>query len=162
MEITVTLTSNPKQKPSSDHLGFGNLFSDHMFILDYTEGKGWHDARIVPYGPIPYEPSLMTFHYGQSIFEGLKAYRTKDDEIVLFRPDENMKRLNQSCDKLCIPRIDEDFAIEAMKKLVAIDKDWVPAAPGTSLYIRPFIIATDPFLGVRPSNTYHSSSLPGL
>jgi len=161
MEITVTLTSNPKQKPSSDHLGFGNLFSDHMFILDYTEGKGWHDARIVPYGPIPYEPSLMTFHYGQSIFEGLKAYRTKDDEIVLFRPDENMKRLNQSCDKLCIPRIDEDFAIEAMKKLVAIDKDWVPAAPGTSLYIRPFIIATDPFLGVRPSNTYQFIIITG-
>jgi branched-chain amino acid aminotransferase len=103
----------------------------------------------------------MTFHYGQSIFEGLKAYRTKDDEIVLFRPDENMKRLNQSCDKLCIPRIDEDFAIEAMKKLVAIDKDWVPAAPGTSLYIRPFIIATDPFLGVRPSNTYQFIIITG-
>jgi branched-chain amino acid aminotransferase len=161
MEITVTLTSNPKQKPASDHLGFGNIFSDHMFILDYTEGKGWHDARIVPYGPIPYEPSLMTFHYGQSIFEGLKAYRTGNDEIVLFRPDENMKRLNQSCDKLCIPRIDEAFAIEAMKKLVAIDRDWVPAAPGTSLYVRPFIIATDPFLGVRPSNTYQFIIITG-
>lgn len=162
MEIRVELTKTPKQKPSSsENLGFGNVFSDHMFILDYTEGIGWHDARIIPYGKIAYEPSIMVFHYGQTIFEGLKAYKTQDDHIVMFRPDQNMKRLNESCDRLCIPRIDEELAIEAMKKLVAIDKDWVPDAPGTSLYIRPFIYATDPYLGVRPSHTYHFIIMTG-
>ncbi|MCX7774372.1 MAG: branched-chain amino acid aminotransferase [Clostridia bacterium] len=161
MEIKVELTQNPKTKPASDHLGFGNVFSDHMFIMEYTEGKGWHDPRIIPYGTIAYEPSLMVFHYGQSIFEGLKAYKTDKGEVVLFRPDQNMKRLNESCDRLCIPRIDEDFAVEAIKKLVAIDRDWIPEAPDTSLYIRPFIIATDPFLGVRPSNTYQFMIITG-
>ena len=161
MEIRVELTKNPKAKPDPENLGFGNIFSDHMFIMDYTDGKGWHNPRIVPYGPIAYEPSIMVFHYGQSIFEGLKAYRISDEQVVLFRPDENMKRLNKSCDRLCIPRVDEEFAIEAMKKLISIDKDWVPNAPGTSLYIRPFIIATDPYLGVRPSNTYHFIIITG-
>ncbi|NLU52596.1 MAG: branched-chain amino acid aminotransferase [Clostridiaceae bacterium] len=161
MEIRVELTKNPKAKPDPENLGFGNIFSDHMFIMDYTDGKGWHNPRIVPYGPIAYEPSIMVFHYGQSIFEGLKAYRISDEQVVLFRPDENMKRLNKSCDRMCIPRVDEEFAIEAMKKLISIDKDWVPNAPGTSLYIRPFIIATDPYLGVRPSNTYHFIIITG-
>lgn len=161
MEIRVELTKNPKVKPCSEDLGFGKFFSDHMFIMDYVEGKGWHDARIVPYGAIAYEPSLMVFHYGQSIFEGLKAYKTDSGDVVLFRPDENMKRLNNSCDGLCIPRIDEDFAIHAMKKLVDIDRDWIPEAPNTSLYIRPFIIATDPNLGVRPSYTYQFIIITG-
>ncbi len=161
MEIRIELTKNPKTKPSSESLGFGNIFSDHMFIMDYTEGKGWHDARIIPYGTIAYEPSLMVFHYGQSIFEGLKAYKTENGEVVLFRPDQNMKRLNESCEGLCIPKIDEAFAVEALKKLVAIDKDWIPEAPNTSLYVRPFIIATDPFLGVRPSNTYQFIIITG-
>jgi branched-chain amino acid aminotransferase len=161
MEIRVELTKNPKSKPNPDKLGFGNHFSDHMFIMDYTEGKGWHDARIVPYGPISYEPSIMVFHYGQSIFEGLKAYRTENGQIVLFRPDENMKRLNASCDRLCIPGIDEEFAIKALKQLINIDIDWVPENEGTSLYIRPFIIATDPFLGVRPSFTYQFIIITG-
>jgi branched-chain amino acid aminotransferase len=129
--------------------------------MDYTEGKGWHDARIVPYGPISYEPSIMVFHYGQSIFEGLKAYRTENGQVVLFRPDENMKRLNASCDRLCIPGIDEEFAIKALKQLINIDIDWVPENEGTSLYIRPFIIATDPFLGVRPSFTYQFIIITG-
>jgi len=161
MEIKIELTNHPKVKPASDHLGFGQVFSDHMFMMDYTEGKGWHDPRIVPYGSIPYDPSLMVFHYGQTIFEGLKAYRTKDNRIVLFRPDENMKRLNQSCERLCIPKVDEEFALKALKKLVEVDKDWVPDAPGTSLYIRPFIFATDPYLGVLPSNTYHFIIITG-
>ncbi|MGI6621647.1 MAG: branched-chain amino acid aminotransferase [Clostridiaceae bacterium] len=161
MEIRVELTKNPKSKPNPDKLGFGNHFSDHMFIMDYTEGKGWHDARIVPYGPISYEPSIMVFHYGQSIFEGLKAYRTENGQVVLFRPDENMKRLNASCDRLCIPGIDEEFAIKALKQLINIDIDWVPENEGTSLYIRPFIIATDPFLGVRPSFTYQFIIITG-
>ena len=161
MEIKVELIGKPKQKPSSDDLGFGRVFSDHMFIMDYTEGMGWHDARIIPYGPISYEPSMMVLHYGQAIFEGLKAYWTKNRKIVMFRPDQNMKRLNESCDRLCIPRIDEKFAIEAMRKLVEIDKDWVPTAPGTSLYIRPFIYATEPHLGVHPSRTYHFIIITG-
>lgn len=161
MEIKVEMTRNPKAKPDPDKLGFGNYFSDHMFIMDYTEGKGWHDPRIVPYGPISYEPSIMVFHYGQSIFEGLKAYRTDKGEVVLFRPDENMKRLNASCDRLCIPRIDEDFAIKALKQLINVDIDWVPSQEGTSLYIRPFIIATDPYLGVRPSYTYQFIIITG-
>jgi len=150
MEIKIELTKNPKPKPSSENLGFGQVFSDHMFMMDYTEGKGWHDPRIIPYGPISYDPSIMVFHYGQTVFEGLKAYRTRDNRIVMFRPDENIKRLNKSCDRLCIPEVDEEFTLRAMKKLVEIDKDWVPDAPGTSLYIRPFIYATDPYLGVRP------------
>ena len=161
MDIRIEKTTAPRQKPQQDNLGFGTHFSDHMFILDYTEGKGWHDARIVPYGALPYEPSMMTFHYGQSIFEGLKAYRTKADDIVMFRPDQNMKRLNESCDRLCIPRVDEAFCLEAMRKLVALDREWVPSEPGTSLYVRPFVIATDPFLGVRPSNTYQFIIITG-
>ena len=161
MEIKIELTQNPKTKPSSENLGFGQVFSDHMFIMDYTEGRGWHDPRIIPYGPLSYDPSIMVVHYGQTVFEGLKAYRTRDNRIVMFRPDENIKRLNQSCDRLCIPRVDEELTLQAMKKLVDIDRDWVPDAPGTSLYIRPFIYATDPFLGVRPSNTYHFLIITG-
>jgi len=161
MEIRVELTKNPKPKPDSDSLGFGRYFSDHMFIMDYSVDKGWHDPRIVPYGPIPYEPSIMVFHYGQSVFEGLKAYRTDSGQVVLFRPEENMKRLNASCDRLCIPLIDEEFSLEALKKLINIDIDWVPSGKGTSLYIRPFVIATDPFLGVRPSYTYQFIIITG-
>ena len=160
MELKIELTKNPKKKPDTDILGFGKYFSDHMFIMDYSEDKGWHDARIIPYGSISYEPAIMVFHYGQAIFEGLKAYK-KDSEVVLFRPDENFKRLNNSCDALCIPRIDESFAVEALKKLIDIDRDWVPDAPGTSLYIRPFIIATEPHIGVHPSNKYHFIIITG-
>ena len=153
-EIKIELTKNPKEKPSEDSLGFGHYFTDHMFIMDYTEGKGWHDPRIVPYQPITLEPSSMVFHYGQTVFEGLKAYRTADGEVQLFRPDANFKRLNHSNERLVIPAVDEELALEALKKLVDIDRDWVPSAPGTSLYIRPFIIATEPFLGVHPSRNY--------
>lgn len=153
-EIKIELTKNPKEKPATDNLGFGHYFTDHMFIMDYTKGKGWHDPRIVPYQPLTLEPSSMVFHYGQTVFEGLKAYRTADGNIQLFRPDANFKRLNHSNERLCIPAIDEELALEALKKLVDIDRDWVPSAPGTSLYIRPFIIATEPFLGVHPSSNY--------
>lgn len=160
MEIKLELTKSPKEKPLSEDLAFGNIFSDHMFIMDYIEGKGWHDARIVPYSSISYEPAMMVFHYGQAIFEGLKAYKAKD-EIVLFRPDENFKRLNNSCDSLCIPKIDETFALEALKKLIDIDRDWVPDAPGTSLYVRPFIIATEQHIGVHPSKSYQFFIITG-
>lgn len=152
LEIKVTKTTAPKQKPADQSkLGFGKIFTDHMFIMNYDEGQGWHDARIVPYGPIPMEPSSMCLHYGQADFEGLKAYRTANGEIQLFRPDQNMARLNVSNDRLCIPAIDEAFCVEAIKTLVYIDQDWIPTAPGTSLYIRPFIFAIDPMVGVHPA-----------
>ncbi len=154
MNISITKTTNPKQKPDMNNLGFGTYFTDHMFIMDYTEGKGWHDPRIVPYAPLEMDPASMVLHYGQAIFEGLKAYKANNGQILLFRPDKNMARVNSSNDRLVIPRIDEEFGVQAIKELVNVDSDWIPDAPGTSLYIRPFIIATDPFLGVRPSDTY--------
>ena len=146
-----TLTNKPADQSK---LGFGKLFTDYMFVMDYDVNKGWYDPRIEPYAPISLDPSAMIFHYGQGIFEGLKAYKTADGRILLFRPDMNFKRANVSNERLCIPQIDEAFAIEALIKLIDIEKDWIPTEPGTSLYIRPFIIATDPYLGVKPSSTY--------
>ena len=155
MDIKITKTTAPKAKPAKgEKLGFGHIFTDHMFMMNYTEGKGWHDARIVPYGNLSLDPSAMVFHYGQEMFEGLKAYRGEDDTIYLFRPDMNAKRANASNERLCIPEIPEDMFVEAVKAVVDIDRDWVPSDPGTSLYIRPFVIATDEFLGVAPSKTY--------
>lgn len=153
-EIKVTLTETPKQKPAEDALGFGKYFTDHMFMMDYNEKKGWHDPRIIPYGPIALDPSASVFHYAQEVFEGLKAYRTADGTIQMFRPEENFKRLNNSNDRLCIPKLDVDFCIKALSKLITIEKDWVPHAEGTSLYIRPFIFACEPVLGVHPSKEY--------
>lgn len=151
-EITIDRAKNPKQKPTDQtKLGFGNYYTDHMFLMNYDEGKGWHDPRIVPYGPIELDPAAMCLHYGQEVFEGLKAYRTDDGRILLFRPDRNMARLNSSNERLCIPAIDEAFAVEAIKKLVSVDQDWIPTAEGTSLYIRPFIFATEPQVGVHPA-----------
>jgi branched-chain amino acid aminotransferase len=152
--IRIERTTHPKPKPDPNNLGFGQKFTDHMFIMDYTAGKGWHDPRIVPYAPLSLDPSTMVFHYGQAVFEGLKAYKTKDGRILLFRPTQNMERINMSNDRVCIPPVDVNFAVEAIKTLVKVDQDWIPGAEGTSLYIRPFIIATDPYLGVRPANTY--------
>lgn len=152
MEIKVTRTTTPKQKPMDEtKLGFGKIFTDHMFLMNYDEGQGWHDARIVPYGPIPLDPAAMVLHYGQADFEGMKAYKTADGKAQLFRPDQNMARLNLSNDRLCIPKIDEAFCIEAIKKLVKIDEDWIPTSEGTSLYIRPYIFAIDPMVGVHPA-----------
>jgi branched-chain amino acid aminotransferase len=153
LSITVTKTQNPKKKPQpGDTLGFGKIFTDHMFLMNYDTGEGWHDARIVPYGPIALDPASMCFHYGQEVFEGLKAYRREDGKVQLFRPDKNFARLNVSNDRLCIPKIDEDFCIEAVKKLVSIDEDWIPTGENESLYIRPFIFAVDPFVGVHPAH----------
>lgn len=155
MEIKVTKTTSPKEKPEKgEKLGFGKIFTDHMFIMNYTEGKGWHDARIVPYQDISLPPSAMVFHYGQEMFEGMKAYRGVDGNIYLFRPDMNAKRANNSNRRLCIPEIPEEDFVEAVKAVVDVDRDWVPSEEGTSLYIRPFVIATDAFLGVAPSKTY--------
>ncbi|MEG0391430.1 MAG: branched-chain amino acid aminotransferase [Anaerovoracaceae bacterium] len=150
----ITKTQNPKEKPNPDTLRFGTEFTDHMFIMEYEEGKGWHDGRILPYGPLSLDPAAVVFHYGQEMFEGLKAYKTPEGKIQLFRPDMNAQRTNRTNDRLCIPQIDEDLYVEAVKALVSVDADWIPEKEGTALYIRPFIIADEPFLGVRPSNHY--------
>lgn len=153
MEIKITKTTSPKAKPQGK-LGFGKVFTDHMFVMNYTEGQGWHDARIVPYAPLTLDPSAMVFHYGQEMFEGLKAYRGKDGKARLFRPDMNAKRTNATNKRLCIPQLPEEDFVEAVRAIVEVDQDWIPEEDGTSLYIRPFIIATDEFLGVAPSKTY--------
>ena len=154
MDITITRTTAPKQKPSMDGIPFGTYFSDHMFLMDYTEGIGWHDARIVPYGPLSLEPTAMVFHYAQEIFEGLKAYRTAEGKVQLFRPTENIARMNRSAEKLCIPHIPEDVFLDGLKQLIELDQEWVPSEPDTSLYIRPFVFAADAHLGVHVAHTY--------
>lgn len=152
--IRVTKVDIPKEKPDPKELAFGRVFTDHMFVMDYDETNGWHDPRIVPYAPISLDPSAIVLHYGQTVFEGLKAYVTKDGTAQLFRPEQNFKRLNRSNARLCIPPIDEAFALDALKQLIDVEKDWIPNLPGTSLYIRPFIIGTEPFLGVAPAKKY--------
>ncbi|MCI5593570.1 MAG: branched-chain amino acid aminotransferase [Eubacteriales bacterium] len=152
--FSVELTKNPKQKPDPDSLRFGTVFTDHMFVMDYDPENGWHDGKIVPYGPLALDPATVVFHYGQEMFEGLKAYKTKEGKVQLFRPDMNAKRTNNTNKRMCIPQIDEQMYIDAIKELVAVDKDWIPQKPDTALYIRPFIIGTDKFLGVAASNTY--------
>lgn len=152
-EIKVELTKNPKKKPApGDALPFGTIFTDHMFVMPYDEGLGWHDPKIVPYAPLQLEPSAMCLHYGQSVFEGMKAYHAVDGRVLLFRPEKNMARLNSSNERLCIPQIDEKLAQEAIEKLVSVDKDWIPTGEGTSLYIRPFIFGIDPHVGVHPAH----------
>lgn len=151
--ISVTLSSTRRQKPKDDDLVFGKVFTDHMFIMDYSGDKGWHDPRIIPYQPLQIEPSAMVFHYGQTVFEGLKAYNA-DGKILLFRPDRNFQRMNQSNERLVIPEIDEALVLEGLKELIRVDHEWLPKSEGTSLYIRPFIIATEGSLGVHPSNHY--------
>ena len=153
-ELKIELTKTPKELPDWDALGFGRIFMDHMFEMDYEEGKGWHNPRIVPHHDFNLNPANATLHYGQAIFEGLKAYRTADNRITMFRPMENMKRLNNSARILCVPEFDGEFVHECMKKLVEIDKRWVPAKKGTSLYIRPYIFSTDPYLGVSVGKQY--------
>lgn len=156
MEIRIEKTSTPKAKPEDESkLGFGHIFTDHMFVMDYDTGKGWHDARVVPYGNIELSPAAMVLHYGQEIFEGLKAYRTADGSIQFFRPEENFKRMNISAERLVIPQIPVEDALQALHTVVDVDKDWVPHTDGASLYIRPFIFAADPFLGVRPGDKYY-------
>ena len=155
LDIKITRTTSPKEKPQDEtKLGFGKKFTDHMFVMDYTEGEGWHDARIVPYAPFPLDPATVVFHYAQEIFEGMKAYRTADDTIQLFRPDCNAKRFQDSADRLCIPKIPVEDYIQAVEALVDVDRDWVPHADGASLYIRPIVFANDVGLGVHASKHY--------
>lgn len=153
-EIAITRAATSKPKPDPSALVFGTTFTDHMFAMTYDAGQGWHDPRIVPYAPFSIDPAAMVFHYAQEVFEGLKAYRAPDGRVQLFRPLENVRRLNGSCDRLCIPPLPEDLALEAIKTLVRLEADWVPDQAGTSLYIRPFIIATEASLGVHASRSF--------
>ena len=154
-DIPVTLTTNPKKKPEDESkLGFGKIFTDHMFIMDYEKGRGWHDARVVPYGPFVMDPACTVFHYAQEIFEGMKCYRRKDGGLNLFRPRDNFERMNRSAERMGMPKIDVEEALAGLTALLKVDADWVPSAPGTSLYIRPTMISTDVMLGVHASHTY--------
>ncbi|OIJ16815.1 branched chain amino acid aminotransferase [Anaerobacillus alkalilacustris] len=152
--VEIVKSKNLKQKPNDDKLGFGKYFTDHMFVMDYTSEKGWIQPKITPYEPISLDPAAVIFHYGQTVFEGMKAYRTSDNKILLFRPDENFKRLNMSSERLAMPPVNEEEVLEYLKQLINVEKDWVPTAEGTSLYIRPFIIATEAFLGLAASKQY--------
>lgn len=155
LKIQVEKTALGKILPSEDDpLKFGTIFTDHMFVMEYSVEKGWFSPRIEPYGPIALEPSAMIFHYGQEMFEGMKAYLTEEGKIQLFRPDKNIERANNSNRRLCIPQLDPDDFLQALMELIKIDQRWIPTKPGTALYIRPFVIATEPALGVRPANTY--------
>ena len=149
-EISITKTTNPKERPTDESkLGFGKIFTDHMFLMDYSADKGWNNARIVPFGPIPTHPASTVFHYGAEIFEGMKAYRAADGTIRLFRPMENIKRLNNSAERLCLPQLDEEGCLDILNTIVELEKDWVPHSEGTSLYLRPFLYGNDPHLGVH-------------
>lgn len=150
----VTRNPNPKPKPSANELVFGKQFTDHMFVMDYDEGQGWHDGKVVPYGDILISPASSVLHYAQMMFEGMKAYKTEDGRVLLFRPEMNARRLNRTNERICMPQMDEELFVAAVKATVHEDKDWVPDAPGTSLYIRPFIIADDAALGVKAAKHY--------
>ena len=155
LDIKIEKAATLKAKPTDESkLGFGNIFTDHMFVMEYDAGIGWHDPRIVPYAPFPLDPACVVFHYAQEIFEGMKAYRTADNKIQLFRPDCNANRMNDSADRLCIPNIPPEDFVQAVKTLVEVEKDWVPHSDGASLYLRPFTFATDVTLGVHASKKY--------
>jgi len=144
-----------KAKPADESkLGFGRIFTDHMFTMSYHESKGWYDAKVLPYRSIPLDPAAMCLHYGQLIFEGMKAYRGKEGSIYLFRPIENIRRMNNSAKRLCMPAMDENDFMEGLTKLVLVEKDWIPRGSGTSMYIRPTMIATEKAIGVHPANEY--------
>jgi len=153
-KIPITKAKTLKPHPDESKLGFGLFFTDHVFNMDYHPDKGWHNPRIEPYGPIAMDPATMVLHYGQSIYDGHKAYRTPAGGVQLFRPKDHIARINRSAKRMAIPLIDEAFVLEALKQLITVEKDWVPSAPGTSLYIRPNVYASDCCLGVRASHTY--------
>ena len=155
MNIEIFKTKNPKKKPDeNEEIEFGSIFTDHMFVMDYESGKGWINPRIEEYKDLIISPAAIVFHYGQTMFEGMKAYKTDDGRTVLFRPQKNIERANNSNKRLCIPEIPEDDFLQAVKEVVKIDEEWIPKKKGSSLYIRPFVIATEPSLNVKPSSTY--------
>lgn len=149
-----TRATHARPHPADDALRFGNVFTDHMFMMEYDEGRGWHDPRIVPYAPFSMDPACCVLHYAQAVFDGLKAFRGADSQVRIFRGDQHAARLNRSCDLLCIPQLDPALVQESFRALVEVDQDWVPSKRGTSLYIRPTVIATENFLGVHPSRSY--------
>ena len=152
--IRIVKTTHKKDKPKDKDLAFGNVFTDHMFVANFEEEKGWYDPRIEPYGPFPLDPATAVLHYGQSLFEGLKAFRGRDGKIRLFRPQKHVERLNRTAQRMTIPAIDPDLILKSWTTLVDVDRDWAPSSVGTSLYIRPTVIASEPFLGVRPAKQY--------
>ncbi len=156
MDLSITLATDAQRrtKPHPDEMGFGIFYSDHIFLMDWHEDKGWHGARIEPYRPLTLDPAAMVLHYAQAAFEGFKAYPTKDGRVLLFRPELNLARMNDSMRRICVPPVDEAFVLSAIKKLISIDRDWIPTGRGQSLYIRPTVIATEPHIGVRPSKEY--------
>jgi branched-chain amino acid aminotransferase len=155
MDLKILPLTTPKPRPADEsQLGFGKLFTDRMLVMEYAADKGWHSARIQPYGPFTLDPACAVLHYAQEIFEGLKAFRRDDGRIALFRPGDNVRRFNRSAARMCMPEVDEGFFLDALRQLIKLEADWVPRSAGTSLYIRPTMIATDPYLGVKPSDSY--------
>ena len=152
--IRISRATTKKAKPKDSELTFGTVFTDHMFVADFQEEKGWYDPRVEPYGPLSLDPAAAVLHYAQAVFDGLKAFRGRDGQVRLFRPQKHVERLIQSSQRLCIPPLDPDIALKSLVTLVGIEKDWVPSMVGTSLYVRPTIIASEPFLGVRPAKSY--------
>ena len=149
MQIQITKTTSPRQMPPENELGFGKIFTDHMFVMEYEEGKGWYDAKIVPFGNISLHPASTVLHYGAEIFEGLKAYRRADGGVQLFRPMENIKRMNNSAERMSLPLLDEQEALDILTTFVKMEEKWVPHSFGTSLYLRPFMFGNDEALGVH-------------
>jgi branched-chain amino acid aminotransferase len=149
--ISVQLTRDPRPRPADAALGFGKYFTDHMFVMDWVAGRGWHEPRVVPYGPLSLDPAAAVLHYGQAMFEGLKAFRGRDGKVRLFRIDHHCRRMQAGAPRLCLPPVEAELMRAAVLELVRADRDWVPSSPGTALYIRPTLIASEPFLGVRPA-----------
>lgn len=152
IEINLKLSEQKVKLPKT--LGFGNIFTDHIFEISFDEMRGWHSPKIKPIESLSFHPATMFMHYGQALFEGMKAFKTVDDEVVLFRPEEHFKRLNRSASRLCMPEIDVDFLTDALRELVKVEQDWIPKGEGEALYIRPFMFGDEAVLGVRPSKTY--------
>ena len=155
MNIPVTRTTNPKPRPEDEtKLGFARYFTDHMFVMEYDEGKGWHSPRIEPHAPFLIEPASAVLHYAQMMFEGMKAYRKPDGSIQLFRPDMNIARMKRTCERMCMPEVPADLFLEGLKAVIYEDRDWIPTAPGTSLYIRPFLFGDEVSFSVLPAQHY--------
>ena len=154
MDISISKSAESRiSQVDFNNLQFGKVYSDHMFIADYADGE-WKDLRIVPYGDISISPANTTLHYASTIFEGLKANRSENGDILVFRPEANAKRMRESAERMCMPPVPEELFMGALDELLRLDSQWVPSNPGTSLYIRPFQLAMDPYVGIRPSDTY--------
>ena len=152
--LAIQRTTTPRPKPDPAKLGFGTIFTDHMLQVPYDEGQGWHDARIQPYQSLTLDPAAAVLHYAQTVFDGLKAFRWQDGSVHLFRPQKHVERLIRSCERMCIPALDPRAALDWLVRLIDVERDWVPGALGTALYVRPTVIATEAYLGVRPAKSF--------